>query len=281
MENKTRGQEHCLILDEWDERMNHMRERMLTIEEFTSKILNNTREINIYLPPSYSRDIHVSYPVLYMHDGQNIFDGERAFAGVGWKVHEIHDELVERGMIRELIIVGIDNMQEERLSEYAHTNGRYKRTRIKAKGKLYERFLIEELKPFVENNFRTLPGPDNTGLMGSSMGGLVTFNIGFRNPHVFGRLGIISPSFWWGTRANIKTVDIHQDALAISRMWIDMGTKEGGLDRSFDRVVERILSKCDSSKGNIEAHWIMGAAHTELDWQRRVHWPLIHLFGLD
>ena len=184
-------------------------------------------------------------------------------------------------MIRELIIVGIDNMEQDRLSEYAHVNGRYKRRRIKGKGSLYEKFLIEELKPFIDATFRTLTGAEDTGLMGSSMGGLVTFNIGFRNPDVFGRLGIISPSFWWGTRENIKTVYIYQDAIASSRMWIDMGTKEGGLNKSFDKVVEHILSICDSSKGNIEAHWIIGAAHTEVDWQRRVHWPLIHLFGLD
>ncbi|WP_409229386.1 alpha/beta hydrolase [Gudongella sp. SC589] len=256
-------------------------ERMITIKDFPSRNLENNREINIYIPSSYYEDNEKSYPVLYMHDGQNVFDGERAYAGVGWTVHEVHDELVSRGMIRELIIVGIDNMQEDRLSEYAHVNGRFKRQRIMGKGKLYERFLIEELKPFVDENFRTLTGPEDTGLMGSSMGGLVTFNIGFRNPHVFGRLGIISPSFWWGTRANINTVDIYQDALANSRIWIDMGTKEGGLDRSFDKVVERILTKSDRSRGNIEAHWIIGAAHTETDWQRRVHWPLIHLFGLD
>lgn len=258
-----------------------MGERMITIKEFPSKTLNNNREINIYIPSSYFESTQKSYPVLYMHDGQNVFDGERAYAGVGWMVHEVHDELVSRGMIRELIIVGIDNMQKDRLSEYAHTNGRFKRERVKGKGKLYERFLIEELKPFIDSNFRTLTGAEDTGLMGSSMGGLVTFNIGFKNPDVFGKLGIISPSFWWGTRANIKTVDTNQDAIARSRMWIDMGTEEGGLDKSFDKVVNYILSKYDSSKGNIEAHWIIGAAHTEADWQKRVHWPLIHLFGIE
>lgn len=261
--------------------MFEINERMVKIEEFYSHILNNTREINIYLPPSYYESTDKSYPVLYMHDGQNIFDGERAYAGVGWMVHETHDDLVERGMIREIIIVGIDNMEQDRLSEYSHFNGKYKRERIQAKGWLYERFLIEELKPFIDENFRTLTNPEDTGLMGSSMGGLVTFNIGFRNPDVFGRLGIISPSFWWSTRENIKTVYMHQDAIENSRMWIDMGTREGNLDKSFDKVVEHILSIYDSSKGGIEAHWIIGAAHTEADWQRRVHWPLIHLFGLD
>ena len=261
--------------------MTDMEERMIKIEEFYSNILNNNREINIYLPASYYESSQESYPVIYMHDGQNVFDGERAYAGVGWMVHEVHDELVSRGMIRELIIVGIDNMDGDRLSEYAHTNGRYRRERIRGKGKLYERFLIEELKPFIDENFRTLTGAEDTGLMGSSMGGLVTFNIGFRNPDIFGRLGIISPSFWWDTRSNIKTANMHQDAIANSRMWIDMGTKEGSLDKSFDKVVDHILSICDSSKGSIEAHWIIGAAHTEADWQKRVHWPLIHLFGLD
>lgn len=261
--------------------MFEINERMVKIEEFYSNILNNTREINIYLPPSYYESTDKSYSVLYMHDGQNIFDGERAYAGVGWMVHETHDELVDRGMIRELIIVGIDNMEHDRLSEYAHFNGKYKRERIRAKGWLYERFIIEELKPFIDENFRTLTNPEDTGLMGSSMGGLVSFNIGFRNPDVFGRLGIISPSFWWETRENIRTVYMHQDAIESSRMWIDMGTREGNLDKSFDKVVEHILSIYDSSKGSIEAHWIIGAAHTEADWQQRVHWPLIHLFGID
>jgi len=261
--------------------MINMEDRMIKIKEFPSNILNNSREINIYVPSSYFESIHKSYPVLYMHDGQNIFDGERAYAGVGWMVHEVYDRLVSKGIIREIIIVGIDNMQKERLSEYAHCDGRYKRERIKGKGKLYERFLMEELKPFIDLSFRTLKRPEDTGLMGSSMGGLVTFNIGFRNPDVFGKLGIISPSFWWSTRTNIQTVDKHQEAIVKTRMWIDMGTKESFLDKSFDRVVERILNKYDSSKGNIESHWIIGAEHTEADWQKRVHWPLIHLFGLD
>jgi len=261
--------------------MFEINERMVKIEEFYSNILNNTREINIYLPPSYYESTDKSYSVLYMHDGQNTFDGRRAYAGVGWMVHETHDELVKRGMIRELIIVGIDNIGHDRLSEYSHFNGKYKRERIKARGRLYEDFLIEELKPFIDKNFRALTGPEDTGLMGSSMGGLVTFNIGFRHPDLFGRLGIISPSFWWSTQENIKTIYMHQDAIENSRMWIDMGTGEGNLDKSFDKVVEHILDLYDSSKGSIEAHWIIGAAHTELDWQRRVHWPLIHLFGLD
>lgn len=255
--------------------------RIIKINEFPSKILNNSRQINICLPSSYFEFAEKSYSVLYMHDGQNIFDGERAYAGVGWMVHEVHDKLVNMGMIRELIIVGIDNMQEDRISEYAHTDGRFKRERVIGKGRYYERFVIEELKPFIDENFRTSPRAEDTGLMGSSMGGLVTFNMGFRNPDVFGRLGIISPSFWWNTRINIQTVNKYSDTISKSRMWIDMGTKEGFLDKSFDKVVECILNRSDSSMGNIEAHWIVGAGHTEVDWQKRVHWPLIHLFGID
>ena len=84
--------------------MTDMEERMIKIEEFYSNILNNNREINIYLPASYYESSQESYPVIYMHDGQNVFDGERAYAGVGWMVHEVHDELVSRGIDRKSVV---------------------------------------------------------------------------------------------------------------------------------------------------------------------------------
>ncbi|SCZ75966.1 alpha/beta hydrolase [Acidaminobacter hydrogenoformans] len=251
------------------------------LHRFYSRALDNFRSLYIYLPPSYKTDSERLYPVLYMHDGQNIFGGEESYSGMGWEIHQTADDLIRGGAMEEIVIVGIANIGAERLSEYAHYDFFSMGKSVQGRGELYEQFVLEDVMPFVEANFRVLTGPENTGLMGSSMGGLVTFMMGTRHPDVFGRLGIVSPSFWWSPKDLLPYVDSLKPAEMPERIWIDMGDTEGGLKEGFDAVLDRLLELRSDHKASfdMEAWVVPGGKHSEYDWQMRAHCPLLYLFG--
>src|SRR5690606_842207 len=164
------------------------------LADLLSPQLGNRRDLLVYLPRSYAAsDQH--YPVLYMHDGQNLFDAYTSFAGE-WQVDETMQQLERDGI--EWIVVGIPNAGEDRLAEYSpfpdpkHGSGR---------GDLYLDFVVDTVKARIDADFRTLPGRDHTGIMGSSLGGLISLYGFFSRPDVFGFAGAMSPAFWYGGRA--------------------------------------------------------------------------------
>ena len=148
--------------------------------------LGCTRRIWVYLPKAYARS-RKKFPVLYMHDGQNLFDNATAFAGE-WGIDETMDALQDA-----CIVVGIDNGGIKRMNEYNPNNSRQFG---KGEGKAYLSFIVSNLKPFIDKKYRTLTDPQHTYMAGSSMGGLISFYAGLYYPGVFGVLGIFSPSFW-------------------------------------------------------------------------------------
>jgi alpha-glucosidase len=152
---------------------------------------NRKRRIWLYLPPNYTTST-TKFPVIYMHDGQNLFDKGTSFAGE-WEVDETLDKLYqETGM--SFIVVGIDNGGSERLNEYTPwSNAEYGG----GEGEKYMQFIVETLKPYIDQNYRTLPDKQNTALMGSSLGGLISHFGALRHPTVFGKIGVFSPSFWF------------------------------------------------------------------------------------
>lgn len=153
--------------------------------------LGRTRRVWIYLPPDYATS-DKTYPVLYMHDGQNVFDDSTSYAGE-WGVDESLDSLHAAGD-PGIIVVAVDNGQQRRMSEYSpwrhptHGGG---------EGDAYADFLAHTLKPWIDGRYRTRPGPESTGVMGSSMGGLISLHTALRHPGVFGRVGVFSPSLWF------------------------------------------------------------------------------------
>ena len=159
--------------------------------DFKMPQLSSTRRVWIYLPADYytSGD---DYPVLYMHDGQNLFDKPYSFVGE-WKVDEALDQFESSGE-RSCIVIGIDNGGGERINEY--TPYRHP-TYGGGQGEAYTAFLVETLKPFIDSHFRTLPGPKNTGIAGSSLGGLISYYAAIKHPEIFGKVGVFSPSFWY------------------------------------------------------------------------------------
>jgi predicted alpha/beta superfamily hydrolase len=245
-------------------------------ERFHSAFLPDDRDVLVWLPPGYDDDAPSRYPVLYMHDGQNLFDPNTAFQqGEHWRVGETATELIKTGRIAPLIVVGIDNTGTTRIQEYTPTAD------ARLGGGLaddYGRLIVEELKPLIDSTYRTLPDAANTGLGGSSLGGLVTLHLGYKHPQVFNRLAVLSPSVWWDRRAILRTVRSTRPKPPL-KVWVDMGTAEGrrGLDDA------RLLKAALVGAGFVEdqdLHYAEyeGATHIEAAWASRVAPMLEWLF---
>jgi predicted alpha/beta superfamily hydrolase len=178
--------------------------------------LDNRRDILVYLPDGHAAGRR--YPVVYMHDGQNLFDEAASFAGE-WHADEVMQALEQAGTAA--IIVGIPNIGSERMHEYSPF---IDRRLSRGRGALYARFMAETVKPLVDASFHTLPGREHTGIMGSSMGGLISLYAFFAQSHVFGFAGAMSPALWFAQRATLDWVRTRP--FAPGRIYLDMGTAE-------------------------------------------------------
>jgi predicted alpha/beta superfamily hydrolase len=228
----------------------------------------------VYVPPGYDQETDRRYPVLYLHDGQNLFEGATAFVpGQDWHVKDTAEDLITSGVIEPLIIVGVYNTGEHRIDEYTPTRDRGHKAGGDADR--YGRMLSWELKPFIDRNYRTLPDPANTGLGGSSLGGLVTLYLGLQRPVVYGKLAVLSPAVWWDNRVILKLVRMTSPKPHLT-IWLDIGTGEGGKTVRDARALRDEL---------VKAGWVLGtdliyaevpdAGHNEAAWAERVG-PFLH-----
>ena len=189
--------------------------------------LNTSRRIWIYLPPGY-KDSKKHYPVMYLQDGQNLFDEMTSAFGQEWGVDECLDSLIAKGK-PACIVVGIDNGQATRMSEYNPYEFTWKDSTqsqiILPKGDAYLRFLISTLKPFIDKKYRTLSSKENTVIAGSSMGGLISYYAALKYPEVFGKAGVFSPAFW--TAPSIKMLTDSVSKKINGKFFFYMGGLEG------------------------------------------------------
>jgi predicted alpha/beta superfamily hydrolase len=229
----------------------------------------NTRDVYVYLPPSYESS-DKRYPVLYMHDGQNLFDDSMAF-GAEWQIDEHMERLSVLGL--EAIVVGIPNAGEARLDEYSpfvdekHGGGA---------GDHYLDFVTRTLKPQIDGQFRTRPGREWTGIAGSSMGGLLSLYAFFTRGEVFGFAGVMSPALWFGSRQIFARIE-HAPQVD-GRLYLDVGTGEGEETLRDARRMHELLV----AKGYRPGETLMyveddGAEHSETAWARRVRTALYYL----
>jgi predicted alpha/beta superfamily hydrolase len=248
---------------------------------FPSKILKNRRDVLVYLPAGYRRFSTQRYPVLYLHDGQNVFDAATAFGGVEWGVDETAQQLIRQKLIEPLIIVAIANTGEDRIHEYAPTPARIdppKRKRSKGQLRNYGRFLVEELKPFIDRKYRTRREAEFTGLGGSSLGGLATLTLGLWFPNHFSRLAVLSPSIWWDDCVIYKIVDeLDETAKPPIKIWLDTGTHEPGWERAAV-LRDRLLEKGWRLYDDLHYFEAQGADHSEGAWAARMDPVLRFLF---
>jgi predicted alpha/beta superfamily hydrolase len=232
--------------------------------------LGNVRDVHVYVPPSYQGSGR-HYPVIYMHDGQNLFDDSLSFAGE-WGVDETMERLAPQGY--EAIVVAIPNMGGERCHEYSPWSDR----RVGGgRGDAYLAFIIETLKPRIDHRFRTRREREHTGIVGSSMGGLISLYGFLRHPNVFGFCGAMSPSLWFADGAIFGFVAGMERWFG--RIYLDIGTGEGQRHvRDARRMYRMLRRKCPYPRDQLFYVVDEGAHHTEQAWAGRfehaVRWML-------
>jgi predicted alpha/beta superfamily hydrolase len=242
--------------------------------DFHSQYLPDDRNVIVYLPPEYEKQDR-RYPVMYMHDGQNLFDPETSFVhGRTWQFGEHADQLILAGEIEPLIVVGVYNTHR-RLEEYTHA-----RDRRMGGGEApqYGRLLVEELKPQIDGLYRTLPDEDNTAMGGSSLGGLVTLFLGLEHAETFGKLAVMSPSIWWNHKSILGYVNEY-DGPPWPRIWLDVGDGEGRrVHADVDLLYQRLITNGWKPEVNVHYKLALGGTHDEAAWAARVGDMLRFLF---
>jgi isoamylase len=234
---------------------------VMTIASLGSPEMGNTRDIKVYLPPSYATGDR-RYPTIYMHDGQNLFDDATAYRGE-WGVDETMEALAGEGV--EAIVVGIPNRGAERFDEYSpfidaeHGGGR---------GEEYLAFIVGTLKPYIDASFRTLPGREHTGIFGAAMGGLISLYAFFRHPASFGFAGAMSPALWFAGGAILAAVE--EAGRTDGRLYLDSGTGDGEPPIAGPRELRDLLARKGYGDERLRYVEAEGAAHNEAAWGGRL-----------
>lgn len=250
------------------------------------------RNVDVWLPPGYGADPGERYPVLYMHDGQNLFDPAQTYGGVDWGVDETLARLIADGAVRAAIVVAVWNTPQ-RAQEYmprqAVADGHVATgvdwmppfPAADVRSDEYLRFLVEELKPYVDARYRTLPGAGDTFVMGSSMGGLISLYALARRPDVFGGAAALSTHWPAGDGAVVDWLAAHLPPPGGHRLYFDHGS--AGLDAAYAPYQRRMDAALRASGLAEGRDWtsraFAGADHTERDWRARLDQPLRFLLG--
>lgn len=255
----------------------------LRLHQFRSRIFRNIRFLRVWLPPGYGdlENQGKQYPVLYLNDGQNLFEASSSFSGVEWQVDETADRLIREGAVLPLIIVGIDNAGKDRMREYMPHRSVHP-VMLRVLGRRYPDFLMEEVMPFVEQNYRVAPGMENTGLGGSSLGALVALYTAIVWPGVIGKLLIESPSLWVSNKQIIKESRSVREWP--ERIFLAAGTAEAASPEKSRGVVDNvrelaaIVRRAVLSESRLRVVINEGAGHTESAWAERFPAALQFLF---
>ena len=249
------------------------------IPAFRSTVLGNERGVWIYLPPTYDENPAARFPVVYMHDGQNLFNPATAFGGQPWYAQDALNQGAESGAIREAIIVGVENTAD-RINEYTPTRDTGRMTG--GRGELYLRMLVEEVKPLIDRSYRTLPGRGDTVLVGSSLGGLISTWAGVRRGDVFGHIGALSPSTWWDDRMLLReAATLRGLATRPLRVYVDSGDAGDSRDGVADTAMLADVLRAAGYRDGVDLRYVMqpGATHNEVYWARRLPGALGFLLG--
>jgi predicted alpha/beta superfamily hydrolase len=228
------------------------------------------RDIIVWLPPEYESDPDQRFPVIYMHDGQNIFDPGTSAFGVDWQVDETADSLIRKGLIKPVIVVGIYNTPD-RSKEYAPG----------ASGNLYMHFIVDTVKPMIDGAYRTEPGSLSTATGGSSQGALIAMMLFWEYPDIFSMTACLSPAFRFDTVDYIAAVKATSRSVSGAKIYLDIGTM--GLDRrlkpQFDEMVSLLGEKGFEMNRQLFVFTDDGGEHSEKFWAHRFWRPLQFFWG--
>jgi predicted alpha/beta superfamily hydrolase len=245
---------------------------------FSSQYLRDARDIIVYLPPGYDQEPARTYPVFYLHDGQNLFEEVTSFLpGRTWGLREHADAAIEAGEVEPLVIVGIYHAGPRRIAEYtfepdAQLGG--------GEAEEYGQMLTRELMPWIATEYRVRTSRADIGVGGSSLGALLSLYLALRHPQLFGKLAVLSPSVWWNQRSILGFLCQHAPELRERpRLWLDVGDREGRPTLEDARLLHQFLEANGwQPDENLHFEVIPGGTHDEASWAGRVRPLLKFLF---
>ena len=256
---------------------------MFETHELPSLYLGLTRRLTVWLPSRVRTKGLYRYPVLYLNDGQNLFDPGRAFAGNTWRVAETARRLVRAGRIPPLLIVGIDHGGARRGREYLPVEDSHNPTATEPLGREYAEFVTREVMPFIARTYPIGRGPSNTGFGGSSYGAIAALNTSMIKPGKFGKLLIESPSLYVGNKYLLRRAG--SVSRGPSRIYLGVGTAETrNAERNHETVadvleLEQILRRGGLGPRRLRVVVEEGATHSEGAWANRLPYALQFLYG--
>jgi enterochelin esterase-like enzyme len=260
------------------EALSNLHPRLRLHRAFRSRFLPDERDVIVYLPPEYGKHPERTYPVLYLQDGQNLFDGRTSYVpGRTWQVREHADEAIKAGEVEPLVIVGVNNTGDRRLAEYTHERDWQMGG---GEAAAYGRLMTEELMPWIAGQYRVRTEREHVGVGGSSLGGLVSLYLGLRFVRNFGKLAVLSPSVWWNHKSILGYLNEHVPEIwERPRLWLDVGDQEGLRTLENAEQLNRRL-KANGWKAGETLHFerVAGGTHDEASWARRVRPMLRFLF---
>lgn len=260
--------------------------RLIHHRHFRSEHLENERQVSVYLPPDYHLHRETRYPVVYLHDGQNVFEQHTSAFGIAWDAAVTADRLTEQHRLEPVIQVAVHNTPD-RLLEYApfpDPNVNVNEGRNHA----YGQFLLDEVKPFIDLHYRTLSDRDHTAIVGSSMGALSTLSLAWKRHRDFSMCGILSPSLWWARNRILRELETVESYpwLQTMKFWLDMGNKEGGARAVVPPALQRtrrlveLFDQAGLLPGVDYYYWeVAGGEHNEAHWAARYDKVLLFFFG--
>lgn len=230
------------------------------------------RDVIVWLPPFYFLEPEKRYPVLYMHDGQNIIDPRTSTFNIDWQIDETADSLIRKGLMEEIIIIGIYNTPD-RSSEYSENDTGY----------AYMNFIVDSLKPFIDKTYRTFSGREFTANAGSSLAGLISFMLAWEHNEIFSMAACISPAFKIGRYNFVDNVESYKEEKKKIIVYIDNGDNE--LDSKLQSGVEEMLAALKNHHYVEMKDFIyyqnQNVLHNERDWAKNIWRALIFLFGTE
>lgn len=247
---------------------------ILLEQKFIFKNLNSVpHKIWVYLPPDYTVKKNNFYPVIYMHDGQNLFDNKTSFLGE-WQVDEILNKIFKKTG-KSFIVVGIENGGSERINEYTPwVNQKYGG----GKGEAYIDFIVNNLKPFIDTKFRTKSDAKHTAIIGSSLGGLISYYGGLKYPQVFGKVGALSTSFWFSSEVEKFTKE--NALLKTTKLYLLVGDEEGETMVEDTELIYNLLVTNGFKSKNLYKKIVKGGKHNEAFWQSEFEAVISWLFSI-
>lgn len=238
-----------------------------------------TRTIRVWMPKSYDDNSNKFYPVIYMHDGQNLFDNKTSFL-VEWEIDESITRLIDENTFDGAIVVGIDN-SNRRINEYIPKSVTYEEKLYEAEGELYGRFLVETLKPYIDSHYRTKKECKDTMIVGSSLGGVISFYIGLKYPEVFSKIGALSTAFHFfeSPERELFYKSLNFEKLSNTKLYLDASTREDlwiYVEQVKNELKHRVL-KPENIYTLVNGYH----NHDEIAWRERFPLMLLWLYEVD